>query len=450
MSDSHVIVALGRESDIAGVIERAGLDGGRRLERAGDDVVHVPAWDLFRAGHALARETLEQAAPSLAPLLDLSIGGAGFRRALLVKMAYGAMSAEAPALSAAASAGAKAITLIGGAASEAAASRLSGRPVRTLAAAPSLQGHLKALDAMARPWWRLNRAPVRGGMLAILGGASEIPAIEAAIKALPPGMGVVVLLKTDRPLPEGALACLAARPHVVVPLAQAARGLVGRRLVAATRAALARQFGPLANGEVLEGLPATLAGIAGHALGTAKWALALNGLVAHYRPRLIVGALEKTIHGPILSDLRHGRDFKVINLQHAVIAHSGVLAHMSFDAFATWGGLFSRACADDGYGPTDSLVEIGNPAWLDLAQAGPLAATDATIALLPQPSGKGYVTPAVLQALYGAVLSYVQARPHVRLLVKPHPADPGDPGALYPGVEELRAAGRLEVLPAHG
>jgi hypothetical protein len=120
---------------------------------------------------------------------------------------------------------------------------------------------------------------------------------------------------------------------------------------------------------------------------------------------------------------------------------------MGFDAFLSWGPLFARACVADGYEPADSLRIVGNPAWEGLAGA---AAPPATIGVLPQVPGKGYISAAMMRRFHEAVAGYAMTRPQVRLLIKPHPADSTDPASHCAAIEALRAAGRLEILPPDG
>lgn len=443
---SAVAVVLGRDEDAARVLEGRGLGGLPRLSRFGEGPLQEPAFDFFRASYAMARTTLEDVQAPLAGVAGLDLDGVDLGTVLLVRLAYAAMSAEAPLLSMATRSEATEIVLVNGALSAAAVARQTGKPVRLLASAPAWRPSVKALSKLGRPWWRVRRHPAQGGLLAVVGGASEWPAVMAAIAALPPGLGVVLLGKTDRAPPPEALALLRGRPHVVAPLGHAIQGLASRPAIGLAQAALTECFLSGPSG-IQEGDAAVMAGLGVHALGAAKWALGMTGLVDWYRPRVVMGAFEKTIHGPVLSDLRRTRGIRVVNLQHGVIARSGALAHMRFDAFLSWGPLFARACLADGYQPADSLRIVGNPAWE--GAPGTVAPT-ATIGVLPQVPGKGYIGAAMMRRFHEALAGYARTRPQVRLLIKPHPADPTDPASHCAGIEALRAAGRLEILPPEG
>lgn len=411
--------------------------------------LYEPAFDLFRTSTAMASATLADLRGSLSALSDLPLGGISLDRALFIRLAYGAMSAETPRLSQAARSEAPDILLINGSLSGTAVAPHVGKPVRILATQdPALSA--ATLLPLRRPLLSLRKASLRNGLLAIVGGASEWPAILAAIAALPAGMGVTLLSKSGQPPPQDAIQLLAGRPHIIAPLSTAATGLAPRRAVHLTRRALRQSFAfPRRATDAhrpLEGEAAALAGIRGHTLGAAKAALAMLGLIEHYRPRLVIGAFEKTIYGPLLSDLRQHYGFAVVNLQHGVIARCDVLHCMSFDAFLTWGAIFSEACLADGYSPKDSLHIVGNPTWEEAPAPRPASQT---IGVLPQPA-KGYITPAILRRFYEGLTHYALARPAVRLCIKPHPADPSDPLTYCPSLAILAQENRLDVLPAAG
>ena len=158
-------------------------------------------------------------------------------------------------------------------------------------------------------------------------------------------------------------------------------------------------------------------------------AVSVVGLDYHFKPRLVVGSLEKSPIGLVLSALGPAMGIRTFTVQHGNIAPQGMLDLVRFDRFGVWDESARRTILADGY-PDDAVIRlVGRPPSVKSGDAVSDQADHLrewmggrrAVVLFLQPLKPPHVSMAALVALLDHALEIVRSSNRHVLLVKPHP-----------------------------
>lgn len=177
------------------------------------------------------------------------------------------------------------------------------------------------------------------------------------------------------------------------------------------------------------------------------------GLRRGLRPRLIVGSMEKSRPGLVLSALGPYLGMKTFNIQHGNIGRQRMLDLVAFDMFGIWREETRRILLEDGYNSEAAVRVVGRPAASrqsaldgDLQPDPKLTewiAGRRVLTLFLQPPKAPYVSPARLSELLDLLTRFVGAGERDVLLVKPHPANTPEDIKRWSGTIQGNGAVRM-------
>lgn len=177
----------------------------------------------------------------------------------------------------------------------------------------------------------------------------------------------------------------------------------------------------------------------------------MRHLVERSGARVVAGALDRTVLGPLLQAVVPP-GVRTVDLQHGSLMPFAVGDLATFDLVLAWSERAAQVLRADGY-PEDALVEVvGNPRW-DLLRSGRAACAEPlaswrqgsrVVAIFPQPAKGPFLTRSGAAAMGRWLAAWARARGDVRFLVKTRTG--GEGMELGPELARLESDGQLRVV----
>jgi len=156
------------------------------------------------------------------------------------------------------------------------------------------------------------------------------------------------------------------------------------------------------------------------------------GLARYLGPKLIVGSMEKSPQGLVLSALAPHLGIKTFNIQHGNIGRQRTLDLISFDQFGIWHKQTHDVLKTNGYQNLEKVTIVGRAGFQPMTSSQLGEATQflkqwigdhQCITLFLQPPKPPYVSGKRLDEIINLLMTHVDRYDNEVMLIKPHPVN---------------------------